>query len=75
MKVEAVDKVHGEIFLVGLDYECIATIAQINPIEAGIDLKVNYNGVAGWGRPRKAVVSLYRFLDSHLSFKGVALHP
>jgi hypothetical protein len=75
LRMEAVDKVHGEIFMVGLDYECIVTISQINPIESGIDLKVNKNGSVGWGKPKKMVLDLYRFLDSQLNFKGVSLHP
>lgn len=75
LRMEAVDKVHGEIFLVGLDYECIVTVSQINPIESGIDLKVNHNGFAGWGKPRKTVLAIYKYLDTQLTFKGVSLHP
>ncbi|HOW37616.1 MAG TPA: hypothetical protein PLZ76_01755 [Bacillota bacterium] len=74
MTVESVDRVHGEIFLIGPRFECIATVSQLTPLETGIDLKVNYPG-AGWGKPKKTVLAIYRHLNSALQFKGVSLHP
>ena len=70
-----VDQVHGEVYLIGNGFDCIVTIAQITPMESGIDLKINWFGLSGLGRPRKKAIALFRVLDSLLRFKGVSLHP
>ncbi|MFH0993677.1 MAG: hypothetical protein V1761_04940 [bacterium] len=75
LEVRDVNQTHGEVYLLGNGFDCIVTIAQITPIESGIDLKVNYFSFAGLGRPKKKVVELYKYLDSALKFKGVSLHP
>jgi hypothetical protein len=75
MEIRDVNKTHGEVYLIGNGYDCIVTISQINPIEAGIDLKINFFSTFGFGRPQKRAIAIYKFLNSVLKFKGVALHP
>jgi hypothetical protein len=73
--VKSVDPIHGEIYLIGDGFDAIVTVAQINPIESGIDLKINYFSFTGLGRPKKKAIALFKTLDAHLKFKGVSLHP
>jgi len=74
LEIRDVNKMHGEIYLLGNGYDVICTVCQVNPIEAGIDFKINYFSTFGWGRPQKRVVEFYKFLDANLKFKGVSLH-
>jgi len=75
MEIRDVNKPHGEVYLLGSGFDCIVTISQINPIESGIDLKINYFATFGFNRPRKKAMAIYQFLNAELKFKGVALHP
>lgn len=75
LDVRDVNHVHGEIYLLGNGFDCIVTVAQISPIESGIDLKINYFSFTGMGRPKKKAIELYKRLDALLKFKGVSLHP
>jgi hypothetical protein len=75
LDVKNVDQTHGEVYLLGNGFDCIATVSRITPVESGIDFKVNWFGFSGLGRPKRKVVALYKILDSLLKFKGVSLHP
>jgi len=75
MDVREVNEQHGEIYLIGNGFDAIITAIQLTPIETGIDIKVNYFSFAGFGRPRKRIIELFKYLDANLKFKGVALHP
>lgn len=73
--VRNVNPDHGEVYLLGNGFDCIITVIQLTPIESGVDIKVNYFSLIGFGRPKKLAVGLFKYLDSVLKFKGVALHP
>jgi hypothetical protein len=75
LEVRDVNKTHGEIYMLGNGFDAIITVCQVNPIEAGIDFKINFFSYFGLGRPKKKAVAFFKFLDSELKFKGVALHP
>lgn len=75
MDVREVNNQHGEIYLIGNGFDAIITAIQLNPIETGIDIKINYFSFAGFGRPRKRIVEFYKYFDNNLKFKGVSLHP
>lgn len=74
LDIRDVNKAHGEIYLLGNGFDVIVTISQINPIESGVDFKINYFSTFGWGKPRKRIVEFYKYLDANLKFKGVSLH-
>lgn len=74
LEVRDVNKTHGEIYLLGDGFDVIVTVSQINPIESGVDFKINYFSTFGWGRPKKRIMEFYKFLDAKLKFKGVSLH-
>jgi len=75
LDIRDVNKVHGEIYVVGNGFDVIITVAQVSPIESGIDMKVNFFSFMGFGRPRNTAVKYYKFFDQNLKFKGVSLHP
>lgn len=75
LEVRNIDVVHGEIYLLGNGYDVIVTAIQVTPIETGIDLKVNWFGFVGMGRPKKIALRFYQGFDRLLKFKGVSLHP
>lgn len=75
IQVKSIDDDHREIFLQGPRYHVIVSIVQVNPYETSADFKVEVYGLVGMGRPRKIIASLYKYLDDHLMFKGVGLHP
>ena len=75
MEIRDVNKTHGEVYMLGNGFDAIVTISQINPAEAGIDLKINFFSSIGWGKPQKKALAFYKFLDTALKFKGVSLHP
>lgn len=65
----------GEIFLQKNDQHIIATVIQVNPLETGIDLKVQVYKLIGRNKPYKEIINLYNYLDKNHQFKGVGLHP
>lgn len=75
MIVKEVNEVHKEIYLIGNGFDCIVTVSQMTPIEAGIDFKVNYFSAMGFNRPKKKAVKFYQDLKRILTFKGISLHP
>jgi hypothetical protein len=75
LEVRNVDAHHGEIYLLGNGYDIIVTATQVTPIETGIDLKINWFGFVGLGRPKKVALKFYQGFDRLLKFKGVSLHP
>lgn len=75
LEVRNVDAQHGEIYLLGNGYDIIVTATQVTPIETGIDLKVNWFGFVGLGRPKKVALKFFQGFDRLLKFKGVSLHP
>ena len=74
MEVHEYNETYGEIYLVGDGYECIVTVTEISRYESGVDFKINYFSVLGFGRPHKLAVKLYDLLDKELPFKGKELH-
>lgn len=74
-EVRDVNKIHKEIYVIGRGFDSIVTVAMINPIEAGIDFKLNLFATMGFGRPKKMVVKFYADLKQILRFKGISLHP
>lgn len=75
LEVRNVNEVHKEIYLIGDGFDCIVTVVQVTPVEAGIDFKINMFGSMGFGRPKKKAVLFYEELKALLNFKGVSLHP
>lgn len=75
MEVREINDVHKEIYVLGNGYDCIITVTQVTPIEAGVDLKVNYFSAMGFHRPKKKVLKIYEELKKILKFKGLSLHP
>jgi hypothetical protein len=75
LDLREINKTHGEIYLLGNGFDVIFTVAQITPIECGIDIKINFFGFTGLGRPKKKALAFFRFFDQNLKFKGVSLHP
>ena len=74
-KITKVSDKFGEIFLQKNNQHIIATVIQFNPLETGIDLKVQIYKIIGRNKPFKEIINLYNYLDKHLEFKGVGLHP
>ncbi|MBN2541198.1 MAG: hypothetical protein JXB08_06715 [Bacilli bacterium] len=75
MAVKDINEIHKEIYLIGNGFDCIVTVSQISPIEAGIDFKINFFSAVGFGRPVKKALKLFKDLAEILNFKGIALHP
>lgn len=75
MEVREVNEIHKEIHLLGKNHDCIVTVTQTTPIEAGIDFKINFFTAMGLNRPRKKVIKFYQDLKTILNYKGVSLHP
>ena len=75
MTVKEVNQTHKEVYMVGRGMDCIVTVTQINPIESGVDFKINLFAAIGFNKPRKKAIKLYEDLKSILNFKGVSLHP
>ncbi len=75
LQIRDINEVHKEVNLIGDGFDCIVTVAQVTPIEAGIDLKINVFGSLGFGRPKKKAILFYKELKTILKFKGVSLHP
>ena len=75
LEVRDVNEIHHEIYLIGNGFDCIVTVVQVTPVEAGIDFKINMFNSIGFGRPKKKAIQLYEELKKLLNFKGVSLHP
>ena len=75
MIVKDINKAHKEIYLLSNGFDVIVTVTTISPIEAGVDLKINYFSSFGLNRPQKKAIQFYKDLDQILNFKGVSLHP
>lgn len=75
MQIRDVNDVHKEVYMLGNGFDTIVTIAQVSPIEAGIDLKINSFSAMGLGRPKKKALKIYQDLKGILTFKGLSLHP
>lgn len=74
-EIRNVNEAHGEVYIISNGFDCILTMTQVTPVETGIDIKVNWFGVMGLGRPKKKALLLYKLFDKALKFKGVSLHP
>jgi hypothetical protein len=70
-----VDDEHKELLLQSGRFHVIVSFVQVTPIETSVDFKVEMYALFGLNRPQKKIVSFYKYLDQHLSFKGVGLHP
>ena len=75
LEVREVNVRHKEVYMIGNGYDCIVTISQMNPIESGVDLKINFFAAIGFNRPKKKALQFYEDLKGILNFKGVSLHP
>ncbi len=75
MALKDVNEIHKEVYLIGNGFDSIVTVSQITPIEAGVDIKLNFFSAMGFGRPKKKVVKFYKELGEILNFKGISLHP
>lgn len=75
LEMRDVNQTHKEIYLIGNGFDCIVTVSQLTPIEAGIDFKVNVFSAIGFNRPKKKVLRFYEDLKKLLNFKGISLHP
>lgn len=75
LEIKNVDKIHKEIYMLGDGYDIIVTLAEINPVEIGIDFKLNWFTGFGYNRPKKKIVKFYAKLKELLRFKGISLHP
>lgn len=73
--VRSIDDEHKEVFVQGRRFHIIFSFVQVNPIETSIDIKVEQYGLMGMHRPRKRIIEIYKYLDTHLQFKGCGLHP
>ena len=74
LEIHEYNETYGEIYLVGDGYECIVTVTEMNRYESGVDFKINYFSIMGFGRPYKLAVKLYDLLNKELPFKGKELH-
>ncbi len=74
-EVKNINDEHKEIFIQGRKFHIIFSFVQVNPIETSIDMKFEQYGLMGMHRPRKKIIEIYKYLDTHLPFKGVSLHP
>ena len=74
MEVHEHNERYGEIYLVGDGYEVIVTVTEMNKYDSGVDFKVNYFSIMGWGRPYKLISKLYSLLDKELPYKGKEQH-
>lgn len=74
-EVRNIDDAHKEIFIQSGKFHIIFSFVQVNPIETSIDIKVDQYGLMGMHRPRKRIIAIYKYLDTHLQYKGVSLHP
>jgi hypothetical protein len=75
IQVKNIDDTHRELFLQGSRYHVIVSILQVNPIETSIDFKVEVYGLFGFNKPKKTILSFYKYLNETLTFKGTGLHP
>ena len=75
INVKSVDDTHGEIFLQSNRFHIIVSIIQVNPLESGVDIKVQTYKIIGLYKPLKIITNLYNHIDSKADFKGVGLHP
>ena len=75
LEIRDINEIHKEIYMIGNGYDCIVTVTQISPIEAGIDFKINFFTSIGLNRPKKKALKFYADLKEILVFKGVSLHP
>ena len=75
MELREVNEIHKEIYMVGNGFDVIITVALITPIEAGIDMKINYFSAIGFNKPKKKALQIYEQLKKLLAFKGLSLHP
>ncbi len=75
MDLDNYDEQHKEMHFIGPNFDMIVTMSEINPIECGVDFKVNFFVMIGGHRPKNKVVLFYKELKKLLNFKGVSLHP
>jgi len=75
MDVRDINNEHKEIYMIGNGFDCIVTVSQITPIEAGVDFKINLFTGLGFNRPKKKALLFYQELKNILNFKGISLHP
>ena len=75
VEIQVINEIHKEIHIVGNGFDGIITFFISGPNEMALDMKINWFGIIGWGKPRKVVIAFYRFFDTALQFIGVSLHP
>ncbi|MFP4287064.1 MAG: hypothetical protein ACLFRI_05145 [Candidatus Izemoplasmataceae bacterium] len=73
-QVKTINDVHHEVFAEHKNHFVIATITQINPAETALDLKVGYETLFGFNRPKNTILSIYAEMKKTLTFKGTGLH-
>ncbi|TVP94748.1 MAG: hypothetical protein EA374_05925 [Acholeplasmatales bacterium] len=72
--VKHVNDTHGELYLEQKNHYVIATITQMNPVETGLDLKVGFESLIGFNRPRKTIAGIFAHMKQSLIFKGTGLN-
>ncbi|MDD3126438.1 MAG: hypothetical protein WC479_01640 [Candidatus Izemoplasmatales bacterium] len=75
LEIQVINEIHKEVHIVGNGFDGIITFFLSGPNEMALDIKINWFGIIGWGKPRKIIISFYRFFDTVLQFIGVSLHP
>lgn len=72
--IKAEIKEYQEIYFETVDYSCTVTIVGVRPSETAVDFKITTYKVFANGKGKKIIISLYKYLDSKLSFKGLSLY-
>lgn len=72
--IKHVNDTHGELYLEQKNHYVIATITQINPVETGLDLKIGFESLIGFNRPRKTIAAIFDHMKQSLTFKGTGLN-
>jgi len=73
--IKHVDDVHNEMFLQTNKFHMIVSIVQVSPLETSVDMKVQTYKIMGMNAPKNLIMTVYKYLDSNLTFKGTGLHP
>lgn len=72
-KVLSDDEQYNELLYETAGYSMTVIFVPITPSEIAIDLKVNTFSLLPFGKGKKVIDDLYKYLDKNLQFKGVSL--
>lgn len=73
-RITAVNDVYNEIIAECRRYSATFTIIAPHAGETAVDIKIKTYKFIGLGRGKTYIEEIYKYLDSHLQFKGVSLY-